>query len=180
MHIFLRSGYGDLEDPSESVIFGKSTANQIKRWWRELHNRFEKYFKEQLTHLLEQGHYNPQNEIHRSIIAYVYIPVLEREMHLFVTNWNSHRIKFQKDTILPNGIPEHIYLFPEKYSLERCVLSISEEQLQQVAELSGFLRISNEYLENDFKNRCPELVEKPGDLDAKDCKCIFINKTLRC
>ena len=36
--------------------------------------------------LLEQEHYDPQNEIHRSIIAHVYIPVLEREMHLFVTN----------------------------------------------------------------------------------------------
>ena len=58
-----RSGNGDLEDPSESVILGKSIANQIERWWRELHDCFEKYFKEQLMHLLEQGYYDPQNEI---------------------------------------------------------------------------------------------------------------------
>ena len=68
MHAILRNGHGDLEDPFESVIFGKSTANQIERWWRELHDRFEKYFKEQLMHLLEQGHYDPQNDTHRSII----------------------------------------------------------------------------------------------------------------
>ena len=127
MHAFLRSDQGDLEDPSESVIFGKTTVNQIERWLMELHDHFEKYVKEQLVNLLEQGHYDLQNEVHRNIIAYVYIPVLEREMHLFVTNWNNDRIRFQKDTILPVGVPGHLYSFPEKYSLERCGLSISEK-----------------------------------------------------
>ena len=96
-------------------------------------------------HLLEQSLYDPN--------------VLEREMHLFVTNWNDHRIRFQKDTILPDGVPEHIHTFSEKYSLEKCGLSISEKQLQQVVEPSGVLRISDEYLENDFKSRWTELVE---------------------
>ena len=30
IHAFLRSGHGDLEDPSENVIFGKSTVNQVE------------------------------------------------------------------------------------------------------------------------------------------------------
>ena len=158
VHTFLRSGLGDRDDPSESLIYGKSTANQIERWWRELRDRFEKYFKEQLMHLLKQGHYDSQNEIHRSIIAYIYILVLEIEMHLFVTNWNNHHIRFRKNTILLEGVPEHISSFPEKYGLER----------------SGALRIANKYLENDFKNRCAELVEQPGDLDAKDCVNAYI------
>ena len=89
MHTILRSGHGKLEDPSKSVVTGKSPANQIERWWRELHDCFEKYFKEQLMHILWQGHYHPQKEIYRSIIAFVYIPALEREMHLFVTTIKS-------------------------------------------------------------------------------------------
>ena len=79
MHAFLRSDQGDLEDPSESVIFGKTTVNQIERWLMELHDHFEKYVKEQLVNLLEQGHYDLQNEVHRNIIAYVYIPVLREK-----------------------------------------------------------------------------------------------------
>ena len=39
----------------------------------------------------------------------IYISVLEREMHLFVTNWNNHHIRFQKDSILPDEVPEHIH-----------------------------------------------------------------------
>ena len=59
--------------------------------------------------LLEQGHYGPPNEIRCSITAYVYISVLERDMHLFVTNWNNHHIRFPKDSILPDEVPEHIH-----------------------------------------------------------------------
>ena len=46
--------------------------------------------------------------------------------------------------------------------------------------LSGVLRITNEYLENDFKSRCAELVEQPGGLDAKDSvnACLSIKQGL--
>ena len=35
---------------------------KIEKWWRELHERMEKYFKEQLNWLKDQGHYNPHSE----------------------------------------------------------------------------------------------------------------------
>ena len=34
--------------------------------------------------------------------------------------WNHHRIRFQKETYMPDGVPNHIYNFPEKYGLENC------------------------------------------------------------
>ena len=33
---------------------------------------------------------------------------------------NSRRIRSQKYTYLPDGIPEHIYSFPEEYKLKDC------------------------------------------------------------
>ena len=45
IHTFLRGGYGDLEDPSKSIKFGKPTANQIERWWRELHDLLKNTLK---------------------------------------------------------------------------------------------------------------------------------------
>ena len=53
-------------------------------------------------------------------MAYIFIPVLEREMKAFVENWNFHRIRRQKNTYLPDGIPDHIYHFPDKYGMEEC------------------------------------------------------------
>ena len=49
MHTFLRGDRDGLEDHSGSVISGKSTANEIKRWWRHLHDSFEKYLNSFIT-----------------------------------------------------------------------------------------------------------------------------------
>ena len=46
---------------------------------------------------------------------------MERELAIFKdTIWNSHRICVQRDAVLPNGVPDHIYNFPEEYNLEEC------------------------------------------------------------
>ncbi len=46
---------------------------------------------------------------------------MERELAIFKdTIWNIHRIRVQKDAVLPNGAPDHIYNFPEQYNLEEC------------------------------------------------------------
>ena len=42
------------------------------------------------------------------------IPVIQKEVDEFVeVVWNSHRIRAQKDQILPASIPTDIYDFPE-------------------------------------------------------------------
>ena len=38
---------------------------QIERWWREHHERLEKFFKFPLNELKDQGHYDSENETHR-------------------------------------------------------------------------------------------------------------------
>lgn len=65
MHSYLRSKHEDLEDPTDSVIYGPSTENKIERWWRELLDRMERFFKVQLNQLLEDGSYERDNKLHR-------------------------------------------------------------------------------------------------------------------
>ena len=49
------------------------------------------------------------------------VPVVQRELNIFKdTVWNSHRIRKQRHTLLPDGIPNHIYNFPEIYGLKEC------------------------------------------------------------
>ena len=61
MHCFLHDQHRDLEDSVDSVLYGPSTQNKIERWWRELHHRMEKFFKEQLAALAENGDYDSSN-----------------------------------------------------------------------------------------------------------------------
>lgn len=55
LHAYLHQN--DMDNPMDSVIYGPSTSNQIERWWKELHERLEKYFKVKLKWLKDQGHY---------------------------------------------------------------------------------------------------------------------------
>ena len=53
------------------------------------------------------------------------IPTVQREVDTFIhVIWNTHRIRAQKETFLPDGVPDHIYSFPEKYGLEECSIFI--------------------------------------------------------
>lgn len=57
----------------------------------------------------------------RLLLAYLMIPIVQREVNTFIdVVWNSHRIREQKNTFLPDGVPNHIYSFPDKYGLEEC------------------------------------------------------------
>ena len=57
----------------------------------------------------------------RSLLAYLFVPLLQKELDVFKdTVWNTHRIRHQKDTYLPDGVPNHVYEFPEEYGLEEC------------------------------------------------------------
>ena len=61
------------------------------------------------------------------MMAYLFIPILQKELDDFKeTIWNSHRIRKQKDTYLPDGLPNHIYQFPEEYGLKDCCKNFLE------------------------------------------------------
>ena len=48
------------------------------------------------------------------------IPVMQRELDEFrLTVWNTHRIRAQKETLMADGIPDHIFAFPERYGMEK-------------------------------------------------------------
>ena len=44
------------------VRHGPSTANKIERFWKDLHERMEKFFKWQLKSLEDSGEYDSTNE----------------------------------------------------------------------------------------------------------------------
>ena len=74
IHTFLRGNVGDMEDPIDSVIY----SNKIERWWRDLRERMELYFKHQLSELLSSRDYDPhclvvQSMSPRASVTYLWI-----------------------------------------------------------------------------------------------------------
>ena len=56
----------DVNDLVDATVkHGPSTQNKIERFWREVHHRDEKFFKEQLRELVANGEYDSDNQFHR-------------------------------------------------------------------------------------------------------------------
>ena len=49
------------------------------------------------------------------------VPIIQKEIDMWCGI--AIRIRAQKNTNLPDGIPNHIYHFPNQYGLEECVMS---------------------------------------------------------
>ena len=148
MQIYLRDNVSEMEDVSQCVKYGPSTSNKIERWWRDLNERLEHYFKLQLKNLLENFDYDPRNQHHRDAISYVYIPVVQRECNIFIGMWNTHRIRKQKGLELPTGVPSHIYSFPEQYGGEQKGHQLNQDLLSEVRDLSGISNSPPCYISN--------------------------------
>ena len=153
--------------PEDIVEYGSSTSNRIEHWWREFHERLGNFFKFQLQQLLEQGLYDREDENDRKILAYVFIPIVQREIDLFVELWNNSRTRFQRNTLMPDGIPNVIYDSPEEYNLEEKCGHLSREELAEAAEASGVLHVSDDYVDEAFRAECARHLPGVESVQAK-------------
>lgn len=174
MHSYVMNVVGNFENPSDSVIYGPSPTNKIERWWRDLHHRLEKYFKEQLKHLLDTNAYDPENIEDRKMLAYIYIPVIQRECDKFVSLWNSHRIRSQKGLELPCGVPDHMFNFPEKYGGAKDGYPVSTELLEELAEFSSVLQAPCDFLDENQREQFELVVRNVDQIESCDAKDAYL------
>ena len=143
---YLMSQYGFSKDPIDYVCYGPCITNKLERWWRDLHERLEKYFKSPLKEFLYKQEYDPHNNFHRQMLAYVYVPVLQRECGIFVNTLNSHRIRNQKDCELSTGGPNHLFSFLERYGTERMGIAVFQLIKMHLQKMVHFRCLNNIFL----------------------------------
>ena len=169
MHTYLMDQLNVMDDPTDAIIYGPSTSNKIERWWRDLHERLEKFFKVQLTELLRAREYDPHNSLDRQVLAYVYIPIVQRECDIFVRYWNSHRIREQANLEIPTGVPDHIFSFPEQYGGNSKGILLTKDQLKEVAHVSGVLDVDSfDFMEPRVKRECEQHLPNPEKIESKN------------
>ena len=60
IHAFLCDNRDDVDDSTDLLSMAPAITNKIERW-RDLHERMEVYFKQQLSELLQTGSYDPNS-----------------------------------------------------------------------------------------------------------------------
>ena len=77
--------------------------------------------------------------------------------------------------ILPTGIPEHIFAFPEKYDGEQCGISITDGDLDAVlVKCADALAETEDYLPPDFRSSCEEIIIDPETVKASESAKAYI------
>lgn len=110
------------------------------------------------------------------MLAYVYIPVVQKELDVFrKCVWNNHRTRKQKGKELPAGVPEHIYHFPEKYGGEQCGFPITKEQLLEVAEASGICECIVDFLTPEIRQECELHLPNIEEIEPADAKDAYLH-----
>ena len=97
-----------------------------------------------------------------------------KECHIFVENWNTHRIREQKHLHVPNGIPDHMFSFPENYGGTKDGFQVSVDLLREVAELSEKLQENQEFLEVHLSTRLSDLIPHPEELKPTETRKAFL------
>ena len=159
-------------------MFGKSTANQrIEAWWMHLQSSMLHRWVLFFNIAQEEGHYQ-FDRLHDRLACYaVYMRLIREEAYEFMENWNTHKIRSQKNrphTV--SGKPWYLYEFPEPPA-EKCA---SIPDLDLVEKLRAELQAydMDEYLPPVTKEWCHQKALELGyDLDTLKASDILTTGT---
>ncbi|PFX34097.1 hypothetical protein AWC38_SpisGene926 [Stylophora pistillata] len=169
IQVYLLNKHEVMNDPTDAIIYGPSTSNKIERWWCELHERLEKFFKEQLTVLLRGREFDPHSVLDRQLLAYVFTPVVQRECDIFVRYWNSHRIRVQDKLEIPARAPDHIFSFLGYYGGSNMGIPLHKDELREVADLLAVMDGDVfDFIDPRVKRECLQLLSNPEKVESKD------------
>jgi hypothetical protein len=112
--IALRLHHTDSLSGDKSFIYGSSPSNiRIEAWWSVFRRLKMSWWIEICKGIAMSGEFDKSNRMHRYCLAFVIVPILQKELDDFVKWWNSHRIRYNRKSDSPKGIPDDLFDIPE-------------------------------------------------------------------
>ena len=95
----------------ESVSYASSTRNQrIEAFWSRLKRYKLSWWIDFFTGMTISGIFKPDNKLHKELLLFVFMPILQKEMNEFLMTWNSRNVR--QSAAAPGGVPDVLFHVP--------------------------------------------------------------------
>ena len=132
---FLRRSHNDSASEMQSFSYGKSTNNQrIEAWWsffrRSRTNWWINFFKD----LEETTDFDQSVYHHFECVRFCFLTIIQTELDETKKMWNSHRIRYVRNSECPGGRPDVLFFAPHHSGGRDCKFPLLQSELQLAKE----------------------------------------------
>jgi len=107
------------------------------------------------------------------MLAYIFIPIIQRELDNFrFIVWNHRRGRKQDGKVLPTGIPD-IHNNPEEYEAGDCGTVITDDELVSVG-LEYSIDLEKKFIDEELFQQFAQVVPNVEEIESSDAVNQFI------
>lgn len=116
IQVAFRSNHNDSMKGNKSFSYGRSTANQrIEMLWSCLMHNFTQFWRNFFRDLIDRNVFNNADHLHIECMRFCFYDIIQNHLDTFCQYWNNHRIRSQRQAVVPSGIPNVLFYQPMRY-----------------------------------------------------------------
>ncbi|CAK5274358.1 unnamed protein product [Mycena citricolor] len=142
-NVGLANGHTQLRHYQDPSLVGTSQHRWMREkknvkpeiTWSQMRRRFTPGFEDILDFGVNQGWYDPGVLLEALVFRWVFIPWLQAELDNYRNRVNNTAKRHDRNKILPNGVPSHMFEFPEDYAILDFKIKADPVGIQKVRDM---------------------------------------------
>ncbi|KAA1122480.1 hypothetical protein PGTUg99_037676 [Puccinia graminis f. sp. tritici] len=132
MWLSYRFGGINAEEATKRMHFTKSTRNQkIESLWSQMMKQHNRPIINNIVTEIENGYYNPNYEIEKLLFLFLWIPVFQSSVNIWVDLYNNSKRRRDYSISLPTAcIPEYSYGTPEAFGTTDQLVNVPSHEIE--------------------------------------------------
>ncbi|KAI7961827.1 hypothetical protein MJO28_002316 [Puccinia striiformis f. sp. tritici] len=124
------------EEAEKRMHCTKSTHNQeIEAMWSQMMKQHNRPIKDDILAEINSGCYDKDDGVQKLLFLFLWIPVFQASVDIWVDSYNHYRKRFDKLTTLPTGCtPDFAYTTPESFGTTDQLVRIPSQHIDCLSE----------------------------------------------
>ncbi|KAA1131314.1 hypothetical protein PGTUg99_031233 [Puccinia graminis f. sp. tritici] len=132
MWLSYRFGGINGEEATKRMHFTKSNRNQkIESLWSQMMKQHNRPIIDSIVTEIENGYYNPDDEIEKLLFLFLWIPVFQSSVNIWVDLYNNSKRRRDYSITLPTACsPDYSYGTPEAFGTTDQLVNVPSQEIE--------------------------------------------------